>query len=82
MTLYQHESRYAVRMGMSVAESAALSDLLLRLPDDVVEVVLDQLWLRSIFSEQLRRTGLSERDGFTARAERILERLDPQEKAA
>ena len=72
-------TNYAVRMGMSVVDAEALSDILLRCPDDVSERVLDQLWLRSVFVEQRRRTAITERDTFEARADRLLEMLDPPE---
>lgn len=70
---------YAVRMGMSVAEGESLSELMPRLPVDVRDRVLDQIWLRSVLVEQRRRTTIAERDTFDARADAILEELDPDE---
>lgn len=72
---------HVVRMGTSVAEAASLSDILLRCPADVVERVHDQLWLRTVLIEQRRRTALAERAAFDARADRLLELLDPPEEA-
>lgn len=74
------EQAYAVRMGMSVAEGEVLSDLLLRCPEDVAERVHDQLWLRTVLVEQRRRATIAERPAFDARADRILELLDPPEE--
>lgn len=68
-----------VRMGLSVAHSEVLADILLRCPADVTDAVLDQLWLRSVLVEQRRRTNIAERDTFDMRADRILAQLDPQE---
>ena len=73
---------YVVRMGMNAADAARLSDLLPRVPDDVRRSLLDQLWLLSVLVEQRRRTRIAERAVFDARADSILERLDPQEATA
>jgi hypothetical protein len=70
---------YAVRMSMGAPESIPLSEILKRCPEDVAERVTDQLWLRSVFVEQLRRTRIDERGVFAIRADRLLEALDPQE---
>ena len=70
---------YAVRMGMSAPDAEALSDILLRCPDDVAERVQDQLWLRSVLVEQRRRARIDERGRFDIRADRILALLDPPE---
>lgn len=70
---------FTVRMGMSAADREKLSDLMPRLPVDVRDRVLDQLWLRAVLTEQRRRTRIAERDAFDERADRILEALDPAE---
>lgn len=70
---------YAVRMGMGADAAAAMANVLMRCPGDVRQRGLDQLWLRSVFVEQRRRTNTAERVRFDARADRILEALDPQE---
>jgi hypothetical protein len=69
-----------VRMGMSVPEAERLADLLLDCPPGARrERYLDQLWLRTVLAEQERRMRIAERDGFRARAERVLAVLDPEE---
>lgn len=73
---------YVVRMGMSVAVGEELSEVLLRCPTDVAERVHDQLWLRTILVEQMRRMRIDERGPFAVRADRMLELLDPQEASA
>lgn len=70
---------HVVRMGMGVAAAERLADVLLRCPPDVAARVQDQLWLRTIFSEQMRRMRINERGLFAVRADRILELLDAPE---
>lgn len=70
---------HVVRMGMSADASAAMANVLMRCPEDVRRRGLDQLWLRSVLVEQRRRTNTAARTRFDARADRILEALDPQE---
>lgn len=72
----------AVRMGMTMADAAALAEVYHRLPADVQAAVSDQLWLKAVLVEQRRRTRIAERPAFDARADRILELLDPPEKPA
>lgn len=68
---------HAVRMSMSVVAGTRLLEILDRCPADVADRVHDQLWLRSTLVEQRRRTRIAERDAFDARADAILEALDP-----
>lgn len=63
-------------MGLSQAEK--LADQLTAAPASAgVQLLVDQLWLRSVMIEQWRRTRLAERDEFEARADRLLAALDP-----
>lgn len=73
---------YVVRMGMAAEAAAEMANVLMRCPEDVRQRGLDQLWLHSVFVEQRRRTNTVERQRFDARADRILEALDPQESSA
>jgi hypothetical protein len=70
----------AVRMDMGADVAEVIAQLLPRLPEDVLERVLDQLWLRAVFVEQRRRTQIAERSTFDARADRILIALDPSDE--
>jgi hypothetical protein len=70
---------YVIRMNPSAVEAEAMSELMPRLPADVRERVLDQIWLRAVFVEQRRRTNIAERPALEARADRLLEALDPGE---
>jgi hypothetical protein len=72
-------TEHSVRMRMSVAEGEALDEILHRTPADVTERVMDQLWLRSVFVEQRRRTTIAERPKFDERADCILANLDPSD---
>lgn len=73
---------YRVRMGMTADAAAEMANVLMRCPEDVRQRGLDQLWLRSVLVEQRRRTNTAERGRFDARADRILEALDPAEPSA
>lgn len=67
-----------IRMGLGAMEAALLAE---RLVDATHAVdhgrLLDQLWLRTVFIEQWRRTRISERLDFEQRADRMLAALDP-----
>jgi hypothetical protein len=69
----------AVRMGMSVADGERLADAMFHAPEPVAERLEDQLWLRSVLVEQMRRMRIAERDRFAARADQLLAALDPHE---
>jgi hypothetical protein len=69
-----------VRMGSTAADAERLDELLHRLPLDVQERVVDQVWLRAVFVEQRRRTNVRERAAFEARADKLLAALDPPER--
>jgi hypothetical protein len=71
-------THHVVRMASTAADTEQLAALLPRLPDDVQERVVDQLWLRSVLIEQRRRTRIAERSAFEARADRMLAALDPE----
>lgn len=69
----------AVRMDMGLTDAQAISDRLLQTRGTPTGAELtDQLWLVAVFVEQRRRTRITERPDFTARANGILARLDPQ----
>lgn len=67
-----------VRMGMGAAEAEIIAALYDSVPVAVFDQVMDQLWLRSVFVEQRKRTNVSERVEFDRRANRILEQIDPR----
>jgi hypothetical protein len=66
----------AVRLGMEMAEAERLAELLPRLPAPVKLRTHDQLWLKAVLEAYLPRVAMADRDGFTARANRVLEALD------
>jgi len=70
----------AVRLDMPMEDAERVSELLLRVPSDVADALRDQIWMVSVFVEHRKRMGVSERERFTERANRILEQLDPQEE--
>jgi hypothetical protein len=67
-----------VRLLMPLADASALADVLSSHEGDPGEQrILDQLWLRTVLIEQQRRVRHVERADFGARADRLLEALDP-----
>jgi len=63
---------------MSVADAKSLANSLSSQASASIEQrILDQLWLRTVLIEQLRRTRLVERRAFGERADRVLSTLDP-----
>lgn len=67
-----------VRLLMSISDAEQLAERLTAAPPSpAVARLLDQLWLRSALIEQWRRTRLTERSSFAARADRLLAALDP-----
>lgn len=69
-----------VRMDLPMDVAERFADVLPRVDAELRDRIHDQLWLRSVFIEQRRRTPRAERDGFNERADRILEALDPGEE--
>src|SRR4051794_36783000 len=66
-----------VRLFMSLSCAQLLGDTLSPGPLGAADQrILDQLWLRSVFIEQWRRTRISERAAFEERADRMLGALD------
>jgi hypothetical protein len=63
---------------MSIAEGGMLADVLAASGGDADGCrLLDQLWLRTILIDQMRRVRRNERTEYRGRAERILAMLDP-----
>ena len=75
-----------VRLGSRETDSGAVAAWMLEARDagsaEHVDRVKDQIWLAVVLQEQLRRTEIAERPGFTARADRLLEALDHPEAFA
>jgi hypothetical protein len=69
----------AVRMDMPSADADSVRELLFRVPWEIEQTLLDQLWLVAVFVEQRKRLNVNEREQFTVRADRVLEALDPRE---
>lgn len=70
------EGEVPLRLGMSLSEAERLSARLLTERGSPSVLLLRELvWLRAVLIEQWRRTPAAERQRFTRRADRILERL-------
>lgn len=75
------ENVHQVRMGMSVAQAGALELILDRCDDELRGLVMDQLWLRTVFVMRRRQLEICERAAFDVRCDRVLERIDPRDGA-
>lgn len=67
-----------VRIGLLATEGEELSELLLEWQPDVQEQVCLQLWLLTVLTCQRRHVPNAERSAYDAKANRILEMLDPE----
>lgn len=66
-----------MRLLMSVADAERLADLLsAQTSAEDEQRLLDQLWLRTVLTEQWRRSRIFERPNFELRANQILTALD------
>lgn len=68
-----------IRMAFSEDDAARIADAMPHLPAQHQARLRDQLWLRVTLIEQSRRLRRADRDGFAARADRILSLLDVEE---